>query len=154
MYNLNISRADFGALAADILESANELRFQAGGGSMTPFIRDGDILLIQPRSAVRRGDVILCRLGNDRVLAHRVVKIIEDHKDTKLLIKGDALQRSDGYISLKDVLGRVAAVERGGRRIALDAAPWRLAGLLWVVLSPFSRRVYRVAACVKHKICN
>lgn len=154
MHNLDIGGTDFRVLATNVLRNANGLRFQARGGSMAPFIRNGDILLIQPVNKVRRGDVILCHLGNGRVLAHRVVKVIRDCGQAALLIQGDALQYPDGVISLKSVLGRVAAVERGGRRIVLDAGSWRLAGLLWVILSPFSRRMYRAAATLKHRVCS
>jgi hypothetical protein len=108
---------------------------------MLPFIRGGERLLVQPGLAVRWADVVLCRTVDGRTLAHRVVLIREEQERTFLLLQGDARRHPDGLVSQDEVMGRVVAAERGGRRVVLDAGLQRLLGLLWVVLTPLSHGV-------------
>ena len=73
----NCKRADFLPLAAEILAEGRALRFKARGGSMYPFVRDGDVVHVKPveGSAVGVGDVVLCRYGENRLVAHRVIGV-------------------------------------------------------------------------------
>ncbi|MBU0494840.1 MAG: S24/S26 family peptidase [Chloroflexi bacterium] len=145
-----IGRADLGALAGEILGSGRSLRFRAPGSSMRPFIRDGDVLEVQPADAsdIRRGDVILFLTMGDRVVAHRVIWASKD----ALMTQGDALARPDGRIGPEQVLGRVVAVERGGQRIRLDVGRQRWLGRLWLAFSPVSRWSYRLLAGVWRRV--
>jgi hypothetical protein len=63
------------SLLTGVVQRGHTFRFRAGGGSMFPFIRDGDILSIVPLSAdrpARLGDVLAFdRGGGD--YAHLVV---------------------------------------------------------------------------------
>lgn len=155
MYTIDISATDFGVLAADILENAHELRLCARGLSMVPFIQDGEILVVQAGKAARRGDIVLCRLDNGRILAHRVLRVEQERghaSPSALLIQGDALGRPDGLVPLDAVLGRVTAVERDGRRIAMDSGLQRWLGLLWAVLPPLCRRLV-AAFCKRLRVC-
>lgn len=111
---VNVNGAEFGALAADLLGAGHALRFRARGGSMHPAIRDGDALWVSPSAPVRRGDVALCRAAAGRVLAHRVVCVTEAGIQTQ----GDALACPDPPVPWEQVLGRVTAVERAGRRLS------------------------------------
>ncbi len=140
MYDLQISPSEFGALAAEILESGHSLRFRARGASMRPFLRDGDLLHVQPVSlpAIRRGDVVLCRAG-DHLVAHRVINIRREHGQFILIVQGDALAYPDGRIFPDQVLGRVVTVERDGRPIRMDTLLQRHLGLAWMTLAPFIR---------------
>ena len=152
MHELTIDRHDFNALATDVLQPNNRLRFRAYGASMYPFIKNGDIVEVRPvhASAIRRGDVILCRRPDDRLLVHRVVRVRREAG--RLVTQGDAVPDADETICFEDVLGRLIAVERGNRRIDLCHPLPRLAGTLWVELSPFSRRLYRTLAAVRHRL--
>jgi signal peptidase I len=144
MHTIDIGQANFTALAAAILGEGSTLRFYARGTSMRPFIQDGDILEVQPVGtlAVRRGDVVLCRQGGGRLVAHRVVHLSREDGRTTMVTWGDALTGPDAPISLEQVLGRVVVVERETKRLRLDARPQRLLWALWMGLSPFSRRLY------------
>jgi signal peptidase I len=148
MFTLWVGRAEFGVLATEILESGKSLRFRASGSSMTPFILDGDILEIQPISQqpIRLGDVVLCQTNDRGVVAHRVTRLAQRNGLTRLVTQGDALFYPDGWINAGQVLGRVASVERRGRRIAI-AAGWRrwlaLIWMQWAFLYKLSYRALR-----------
>jgi signal peptidase I len=143
MPTLSLDRVGFAALATEILRGGNTLRFSARGGSMWPIIRNGDWAEVQAISAasIRRGDVVLVRTGSGRLLVHRVRWIGRAGDEVALRTQGDALAHPDPLIHAAQVLGRVVAVERGGRRLRLDRAPLRLAGLAWIRLSTLRRRL-------------
>ncbi len=150
MHDLTLSRDDFGALSAAVLERGDSLRFRARGHSMLPFIRDGDVLLVRPGLETRPGDVVLCRAGDGRLLAHRVARVHRQSHLCSILLQGDAYPWPDGLVPLDNVLGRVVAVERGMRRARLDAGLLRWLGRLWSGSSPLRRRIYRVWAVLTH----
>ncbi|UOE44943.1 signal peptidase I [Agromyces larvae] len=70
-------------------------------GSMSPDIRDGDLLIATPTTAgaVQVGDVITVRSAyTDRYLTHRVAEIFDADGDLGFRLKGDA----NGTIDLEE----------------------------------------------------
>jgi hypothetical protein len=98
---------------------------------MAPLVELGDVVLIQRADweDLRRGDLLLVEQGGD-FLVHRLVAADAHGVRTK----GDNASHADLPLAPQAVLGRVAAVEKGGRRIELDRGRWpavnRLLGLL------------------------
>lgn len=104
----------------ELIEAVHEkgaaFRFQATGHSMTPAIRDGDIITISPlgETVPRRGDVLAFRHPErPLMLVHRVLHAHPSEK--KFFIKGDGCPGADGWIPAENVLGLITRVERGGR---------------------------------------
>ncbi len=125
----------------------NAISFYAPGGSMHPFIRSGDKIVISPVAAhlIRTGDVLTFVHNPDgRVLAHRVIKIEEE----KFLCKGDnSAYQADGWIGFDDVLGRVERVRRDGKEIRLGLGLEKsVIALLshWNILVPFVNFLRRI----------
>jgi signal peptidase I len=133
------------SLLTGVVQRGHTFRFRAGGGSMFPFIRDGDILSIVPLSAdrpARLGDVLAFdRGGGD--YAHLVVHRLVGRTASGYLLRGDAHApgHSDGCLPPNVLLGRVAGVEREGRPVRLGLGSERLliallsrVGLLWLLV--------------------
>jgi hypothetical protein len=115
-----------------LLAGGQSVRFRAEGWSMYPAIRDGEMVEITPADVaqIRRGDVLLCRLGAGSV-AHRVLRIQRRGAAViEIVLRGDAAFAADAPIGPGDVLGRVVAVTRGGRPYRLDGFGGRLIGSL------------------------
>jgi len=91
-------------------------RFIADGRSMLPTIRDGDTLLVEPvqPESIRCGDVLVAEYPS-AIRAHRVVTL-PAAGGRAFVMRGDALPLPDAPISPERILGRVAGVERDGRR--------------------------------------
>ena len=138
----------FEALATEILGQGQTLRFQAKGACMRPFVRDGDVVEVEPigESSIRRGDVVLFREAEDRVLVHRVIQLGPRDRPDGLLTKGDAVVHPDEPVVRDRVLGRVVAVERGARRVRLDSRASRLLGLVCGARRPL---VWRLGGCAR-----
>jgi hypothetical protein len=100
-------------------------RFHAGGFSMAPFIKDGDVISVSPLSSrpPGTGDVVAFLHPETRLLCiHRVVS----GSDGALLIQGDNLPDDpEGILPREAIMGRVTRVERGGRRVRLGLGPER-----------------------------
>jgi signal peptidase I len=90
------------------------IRFRAKGISMSPFIRDQDVITVSPVRAdtLRRGHVIAFVFQPEaKLCVHRII----DKKGSGFVTQGDNLNRPDGIISESQVLGRIKRVERKGR---------------------------------------
>ena len=84
------------------------------GYSMTPAIRDGDIITVSPLKDImpRRGDVLAFRHPErPQMLVHRVLHTMA----RKYFIKGDNCPEADGWIPAENILGLISKVERRGR---------------------------------------
>jgi len=112
------------SLASEVLRISGGLRFAALGASMVPTIFPGDILIIRRETArsTRCGDVVLF-LREGRFCAHRLVKKAEEAGRISLVTRGDALAKDDPPLDESELLGRVAAVVRGRKRIELSGRP-------------------------------
>jgi hypothetical protein len=111
-HNLEAAKCE---LAAEILRSSGSLRLRAKGWSMLPAIWPEDTLVIDCVSinALTEGDIVMFSSGQ-RLVAHRVTKICEAGK---VLTQGDATPRPDSPVTQRDLLGKVSAIVRNGKRI-------------------------------------
>ena len=115
------------ALSSEILGKGHRLRFQAHGWSMTPFVRDGDVLEVMPASGMelQPGDVVFRRTSTGGMVAHRLITRRRCDGQEILFTKGDAARRLDAPVSAEDIVGKVVAIERDGKRVDLEAFPAR-----------------------------
>lgn len=112
-------------LIAACLRAGRPVRFRATGSSMHPTIRSGEALWVVPvdPDRVRVGDVVLHAAFESRLVAHRVVDISSPpplggpSPPAVFLTKGDGCPRPDAPVMGAELLGKVAAVERSGRRV-------------------------------------
>jgi hypothetical protein len=123
---------EFLEICDGLLARRHIVRFTAEGWSMYPAIRDGEtveVAAIDPRR-IRRGDVLLCRLGAGTV-AHRVVRLERTANGVSaIVLRGDAAFAPDAPLSADQILGKVIATTRAGVRRPLDTATARIVGSL------------------------
>jgi signal peptidase I len=125
-----IANADFAALMATILARGKPFRFRAAGFSMSPIIRDGDVLtVVSPQDkTLQRGSVAaFLSPCSGKLAVHRVVA----HRDGRYLLKGDNSRAPDGWVNAADVISVVVCVERDGNRVQFggDWLGWLIAWL-------------------------
>lgn len=115
------------------LERGQRVRMTVTGSSMLPFLRDGDVVELEPAPAPRLGDMVLVQCPEERNVLHRVVRVDGD----AFFLRGDAQRHCEGPFTSDAVLGRVTTVWRNGRARALERGLWRLVGLVWIRCTPF-----------------
>ncbi len=104
---------ELAALMQAVLAKGGRFRFQATGSSMRPFIREGDVLTVEPLAGpARLGEVVVCvQADGGRLMVHRVVRVGR----TGWLTKGDQARQADGWVEQPGLVGRVVRVERQGQ---------------------------------------
>jgi signal peptidase I len=133
-------------VSADILGRAASLRFIATGSSMSPFIRDGDLVTVRPVNAVdlRLGDVVLYKSFGRRAILHRLIRRRKQAGAVVYLIRGDASAGACEEVKAEDILGCVVEVSKRGRIVAIGSWRWRVAALIWAYTSPITFRTLRL----------
>lgn len=114
--------ASFCELSTDLLRLGNTLRFRAQGISMTPLVRDGDILEVAPAAGqtIQLGDIVLSSVVPGKVVVHRVVGIENRAEDHYYLIQGDRAPTPDGWVHRAQVFGKLTSLERNGQVIHMQ----------------------------------
>jgi hypothetical protein len=148
---LSLDGAELAALSAGVLGRDRAFRFRARGGSMAPFLRDGDLLTVAPvdPAVLRVGDVVLYRAGADRLAAHRIVARRLEGERLRWVARGDAATGPGDLVAAEQVLGRVVRVQRGDWILDLDHRLQRWAARLWVATAPAGPWLLAGAARVK-----
>jgi signal peptidase I len=144
---LQLSGPDLIELLQAILDKGVPFRFRAKGFSMSPFIKDDDVITVSPLTdgSTHSGDIVaFIRSEMKKLVIHRVV----GKQGEYFHIKGDNIPNTDELIPKANILGRVTKVERNGRKIYLGLGPegFLIAfltrkGLLFPLLYPLWRMV-------------
>ncbi len=107
----------FEEIIRDLLAQGLNVRFQARGASMSPSIRDGDIVEVTPVivSKLRKDDIVLAKT-NDGFRLHRIV--LADSARDAFITRGDCGLENDPELTGAQILGLAQAKEmRVGRRM-------------------------------------
>lgn len=122
---LHLSNEGLIDLIEAVLSKGFPFRFRAKGGSMTPFIRDEDIITLAPISDRSPGVgqvVAFTHPETGNLVVHRIIA----KQGADAFIHGDGVAgKADGIVSPEYILGRVTLVERNQHRIWLGLGPER-----------------------------
>ena len=119
---LPFSTSVLSELLRSVLDKGVGFRFRAKGFSMSPFIKDGDVITVSALSGAspRLGDVVaFIHPEAGRLVIHRVVGKWGDSYS----IKGDGIRKTDGLVPKAKILGSVTKVERNGKEVFLGLGP-------------------------------
>lgn len=123
------------SLLEDVLKKGVPFRFRARGYSMSPLIKDGDIITIAPLvNNPSLGDIIAFR-HHGKSFVHRIV----GRKGDAYLIQGDNNIGLDGLVPKSQILGRLIRIERNERKVYLGLGPER-----FIIALLFSGRLHLI----------
>jgi len=151
--NHPLSGRDLVELLRAVLSKGVPARFQAKGFSMSPFIRNKDVVTISPLKGKLPGlghIIAFAHPETEGLCIHRIVR----KKDGIYVTKGDNISETDECVPGENILGFVTRVERNGKQVFLGLGPERFLiaflgrrGLLfplllplWRVIRPFLKR--------------
>lgn len=145
--DLSLSGQALVELLQAVLQKGVAARFQAKGFSMSPFIRDKDVVTLSPlrRKRPGLGEIIaFAHPETGGLCIHRIVR----KKDGMCITKGDNVSETIDQVPRGNILGIVTGVERNGSRVFMGLGPeryliavlgWR--GLLFPLLLPLWKAV-------------
>ncbi len=107
------------------------------GRSMTPYLRPGrDVVLLTPvdPAEIKPGDIIYAyQEAEQRHILHRVIRHCRESRSVTLM--GDGNLKMTEQIPYGNILGRVALIDRQGRKAPFPPSKARL----WRLLKPIRR---------------
>jgi hypothetical protein len=118
---VRLANQELAGLVAQLLGAGAAVELEARGGSMSPWVRDGDVVTITPFGAagtalLRPGAVVAFRHPQgDRLVVHRLLR----REGAGWLARGDRSRQPDGVVAGGDLLGLVVGVARRGWRVPL-----------------------------------
>ena len=110
---LGLDGSEMAGLVEELTARGASARFVARGGSMSPWIRDGDVVTVVPAAGrARAGDVAAFRRpGSGQLTVHRLLRRVPGG----WVARGDRSAGEDGVVADGEVLGTVSRLERNGR---------------------------------------
>jgi hypothetical protein len=147
-------------LAREELAQGALLRLRVAGSSMAPLVERGDLVLVQRANLedLRRGDLLLVEQEGD-FLVHRLVAAprrrgarYRGPDAHQIQTKGDNASYADLPLLPQDVLGRVVAVEREGRRIELGRGWWPMVNWLLGLLGWGEVQLFTAGRLAKRRL--
>ena len=108
------------------------------GTSMWPLVRSGDGIVVAQTAEeeIRIGDVVVFWQGGTKLVAHRLVRIDCGEGPKRYWMRGDFRRRMDKPVGYDAIVGRVEAIERGGKTIRTKSAGFRLKSCAWGLARP------------------
>jgi signal peptidase I len=131
------------------LQHRGRVCLRVQGSSMLPWVRPGDMVFVESAASeeVRCGDVVLFERGG-RLFAHRLIGKRGDLSG--FITKGDAHPNADPCLPASALLGRVARIQRGGKRIHLNSRFHTVLAAFLSLLSRHSKLWYPAARIAFH----
>ena len=114
---LSVSGSAFTELLQAVLKKGVPIRFRTNGSSMSPFIKDNDVITLSPLSNTEAqiGDAVAyISPRNKHLVIHRVIGKRKDF----FIIKGDnTIPKAYEVTPKNNILGFVTKVERNGKEL-------------------------------------
>lgn len=116
-----------------VMDSGGEFRLMPRGTSMLPYLKEGrdSVALVKLTGRARKHDILLYRRKNGKYVLHRVIKIGK----SGYIMCGDNQTTPEPGITDEQIIGVVAAVWHGEKRIETGSVTARIYQALWCIMS-------------------
>lgn len=143
MYNTDLNGKLIDAILDLYQQENQQIWWPFVSNSMSPYIKEGDMVLVQHASRrFRVGDVIVFKRA-DGLVAHRVVSVRGRGVDILYRTKGDNLRFFDAPVPQSSVLGLVTCIRKDDKYINLQKPHFRLLNFVLAAISYASGILYK-----------
>ncbi len=124
----------------NLLREGHVIRSLAVGASMSPSIKQGELLIVKPIALEEAeiGEIVAFRRDESQsvLTTHRVIQKGKERGQRYIITKGDRNPYRDfPLLSSQELLGKVTGIERNGQVISLESPFYRIRGYLMARLS-------------------
>lgn len=125
------ANTDVKGLFLSLLQEGRSVYVDARGGSMYPFIKNGDKIKINPlnKEEIKIGDIIAVNIKKEEgpwFFAHRLVKITECNGKRIYFTKGDVQKKGlDEPVTMDLIAGKITQIQRKNLKIDLNLPLWK-----------------------------
>lgn len=119
-----------------MLAHGTTVTLRVKGNSMQPFIvgsRDSVVLI--PATHLRKGDIVLARLADNRYVLHRILRFQEE----EVTLLGDGNLLATEHCLASDISGKVIKIIRNGKYVDADSPAEKRKAALWETALPVRR---------------
>lgn len=135
------------AAAEMLADGTQNVPVPVTGGSMAPFLAEGDTVYLEPvGDGLCRGDIVLYRRENGRYVLHRLCGI---RRDGSAVMLGDAQTEREVLPRSDMICGKVSFCIRRGKRISRTDTAWRMFSALWLAIVPLRPAAVRAVKLLK-----
>ena len=120
---LPLSGASLTELMRSVLAKDKAFRFRVKGWSMSPFVKEGDVVTVSPLRGrePRTGEIVaFLHPKSGHAAVHRVVRRTAPGV---FLLRGDNSRGTEGPIAVERILGFVSEIVRNGRPVKAAHGP-------------------------------
>ncbi|MBN1996966.1 S24/S26 family peptidase [candidate division KSB1 bacterium] len=137
MRTLTLKNHQVHGIAKDALLKNGTLQLKVFGNSMSPFIRNGDIVRISSlnNKNPHRGSIIFYRLKN-RLYMHRIVKKSLINNNPVVFTRGDSTFAEIHQVPVDFIIGFVSHLYKNNKLIPVNSFFNRKIALSWYYLLP------------------
>ena len=134
---------DYSHIAESILTENTNIKIPVTGDSMSPLLRTGDTIYVEPVKAgdLSAGDILVYKTRGNMV-AHRLVRVLRSSGRCMFLTKGDTFSFIDSPVRESDIIGRAYAVGKHGMKLNMKKGIFAVVNRLSYILSPLSSFLY------------
>lgn len=158
----NIKNIEYATLFKDLLSKDIDLRVKVTGGSMTPFLKSGEIVTVRKVhfKEINIGDLILFKDDNGFSVLHRIVSIKKNNQERITFItKGDRIISIDNPVREDMILGKAIRIEKHSKRkglksINLESPVWKKLNFLIAIFSLLKAKLFKISLSNKYSIFN
>jgi polysaccharide export outer membrane protein len=138
-------KIDYPDVAESILRNNINMKIPVTGDSMSPVLRTGDSIYVEPVTAedLSAGDILVYKTEGNMV-AHRLIRILRSNGKFMFLTKGDTFSSADRLLKESDLIGRVYAAGKYGMDLNFKKGTFSLINRLSYLLSPLSSLLYNL----------
>jgi signal peptidase I len=138
-------------LRKEAISKGHSLQTVVSGYSMFPFLRNGDLLTVEPvpMETIKQGDVVVFEV-KEKWIAHRVIEIKKWRGSIILTLKGDTNVEPDPPVTIHNYIGKIVALQRMNKNVSLTTS-FRLIQRKMVLFQP---RIYRLLMLYILKLFN
>ncbi|MFC2086177.1 signal peptidase I [Bacteroidota bacterium] len=121
-----------------LLDEGKTLKITVTGISMSPFLKEGDLIYIKKFNPERYqiGDVVVFK-KDDKYIVHRLISFKTTNSRKYAQTKGDSVLKFDMPVDITEILGKVCLVKRAYRMIDLTTEKAKRKARIIAFLSPF-----------------